>query len=1055
MPSLQNIEQFKEILNALGNEPQILAERGEALEDVKPPEEGLPQDLSDLLGGGDALQSSEEEAMPGIQEEVPAEESLDMFPEQSMEEEQASEASDAEREEITESDLDSLFSGIEPEETARPEGEQGLGGQEDEDVFSDLDLDALRDAEIPDGTSEEEMGSAENFELPEAEDTEGAESFELPEAEETEFAEGMNADFPDLADFETPAKEPGEAEKESEAPEEFATQEEDTAFALPSDVDVGGEESAEAEVPAELPDEFELGEFGEGEGGIEKEAEEEVGQEIEGFDIPESPEEEPSEGSEDEFGLPDFGVESPEQEAPESAEEGLDFSLPGETGGEPAEGEKEGGEDDTFSSDFDLGAPMDDSAPDTLAEEFSLGDFGQEFGISDEMESQEEALDKDLLAAVGTGEAETAEEAEPEEVSEEDFKKIKATLSGLPRNVKIAVEELIGEKNLSGEDLGKMLSLLISGAEAKTIATFAGRLIGKKLSVPKGYERKTGEAFEEQKKSFAYAFKKNILPILKILVLAGIGLAFLTYIGYEFAYKPLYSESLYNQGYRMIASERYSQANERFEDAVKILPKKQWFYKYAEGFTAKKQYIFAERKYDELLARYPGDKKGILDYARLESKIMANYEKAEQLLKIPLEKDMYDREALLAMGDNYLDWADEDAAKYEDARKAYAMLLQKFGEQRDVLFRMLRYFIRTDKMEEVQRLKTYFERDKKQKIDPDAYAELSGYLISKNTIDDVKDLLFRAFDQDPGLPEIHFQLARYFEKVKERTEEQKALKNALYFLQQAGPLTPRRTAMLVKTYNRTGELSYETGEFLVAEKSFQKGIALYEESLRRKMLKQAPEYGKLYSNLGDIYYYVSGEYDAAFEQYRAAERNLFSEPNLNYKKAFIHYKNQKYQEALLELYKAAGSFSTNKNIMYATANVLYKRNDFFAAEGYLTHLLDMLLAEARRIPRLNLQEKPEHKALLEMIMKTYNNLGVTMHQLARRTGDDSKDSKALVQLTFSSDYYDKLSRDPETLERNQGVNLSYLNMRGILYPRSNFEPQLYTAIPKDMSELFF
>ena len=49
MPSLQEVEQFKNFLNELGDEPEILAERDEEIEDVSPPEQGLPEGLSDLL----------------------------------------------------------------------------------------------------------------------------------------------------------------------------------------------------------------------------------------------------------------------------------------------------------------------------------------------------------------------------------------------------------------------------------------------------------------------------------------------------------------------------------------------------------------------------------------------------------------------------------------------------------------------------------------------------------------------------------------------------------------------------------------------------------------------------------------------------------------------------------------------------------------------------------------------------------------------------------------------------------------------------------------------
>ena len=41
MPRLEDIKQFVSTLNALGHEPEILAARGDTLEAVKPPEQGL------------------------------------------------------------------------------------------------------------------------------------------------------------------------------------------------------------------------------------------------------------------------------------------------------------------------------------------------------------------------------------------------------------------------------------------------------------------------------------------------------------------------------------------------------------------------------------------------------------------------------------------------------------------------------------------------------------------------------------------------------------------------------------------------------------------------------------------------------------------------------------------------------------------------------------------------------------------------------------------------------------------------------------------------------
>ena len=51
MPTIENIERFKQKLIEIGNEPEIAAERGEQIVDVRPPE---AEDLSALLGIGDS-----------------------------------------------------------------------------------------------------------------------------------------------------------------------------------------------------------------------------------------------------------------------------------------------------------------------------------------------------------------------------------------------------------------------------------------------------------------------------------------------------------------------------------------------------------------------------------------------------------------------------------------------------------------------------------------------------------------------------------------------------------------------------------------------------------------------------------------------------------------------------------------------------------------------------------------------------------------------------------------------------------------------------------------
>ena len=175
------------------------------------------------------------------------------------------------------------------------------------------------------------------------------------------------------------------------------------------------------------------------------------------------------------------------------------------------------------------------------------------------------------------------------------------------------------------------ITLLVEGASAQEIATLVGRITGKRIRVPLGYEKKTGVAFEAERRTFGYALRENIFPLVRVLVLTALAGGILAFFGYRFIYRPLYAYANYRAGYAQIANDRFTLANERFDRAVSVWPVKSWFYRYAEGFAARRQYVLAEEKYDQLLGRYHLDRKAILDYANMESTKLADYEKADRL----------------------------------------------------------------------------------------------------------------------------------------------------------------------------------------------------------------------------------------------------------------------------------------------------------------------------------------------------------------------------------------------------------------------------------------
>ncbi|MCX7040665.1 MAG: hypothetical protein NT005_16215 [Spirochaetes bacterium] len=718
MPRREDIERFKEVLNSLGSEPEIRAAKSELIEEVAPPEEGLPADINELLGsftqpleeepgaedaGGVVGAAGAEEGGPSLEQEPSFEEEVLSLPEEAPPLEAGDEGLDfaslfgEQNEPHAIEDLENVPRQRQREtkrarDSKRERAGSGKVGQRSEgEAPAEEEAPAAPD-EIPSEEvvstearpSPEESPAAKKFPLDLQSDIDQMEVLPGDEAmgaapEEPQF-EGI--ELPSLDDLQA-APEAAEGEPFGEQPAAEETPETPAAPRPPSPIedfptlesfDLGGTEAAEEpqafgqqEQEPIAPAEENLSGGGmEGLGGGE------LGDlDMNEFDIPETsgplgrPSAKPT---------PRAGQRAPDQRGQQRGRQ------PGAAAASRlAERARDGLRGAAKRAVKRIAPTMGRIAPSRA-------------GRLEELE------------AAG---AESAAGA-PVELTPEQFDGLKKSLDALPRNLKIAVQDIIATGKGSAGQLAALVSLLVQGASAQDIAALAGRITGKRIRIPAGYEKKTGVAFEAERRTFGYAFRENIFPVLRLFVLSSLAVGLFAFLGYRFVYRPLYAYTNYSQGYEHISAERYSLANERFSRAVGVWPRRNWFSRYAEAFAGKRQFALAEEKYEQLLLRYPGDRRGILDYARMESRSLSNYEKADTLLQQLLDKNLYDYDALLAAGDNNLEWAERDPLRFEEARRSYAALITRYGQRDALLFRMLRYFIRTKKIDEVERLRVYY-----------------------------------------------------------------------------------------------------------------------------------------------------------------------------------------------------------------------------------------------------------------------------------------------------------------------------------------------------------
>jgi tetratricopeptide (TPR) repeat protein len=667
-------------------------------------------------------------------------------------------------------------------------------------------------------------------------------------------------------------------------------------------------------------------------------------------------------------------------------------------------------------------------------------------------------------------------EAEPEEIrlDETDLANLRRTLAAYPLNLRLAVEEIIAERAVPPEQMADLVRLLVRGALPKEAAALASKILDKTIRIPKGFQKKTGEQLEAERGSFSYIFVHNFLPVFRLFLFIALTASSAFYLIWRFIYTPVRAENIYQLGYDRIAAGEYERANQRFSQAFGIHQDKKWFYRYAEAFRDQRQYIYAEEKYDELLNAYPRDKKGVLDYAAMETYYRRNYEKADLLLRRNvLEYNPNDPDALLAQGDNALAWGEIDPLRYEDARFAYARLLERYGWTDPVAERMLKYFIRTDNLKEVIPLQSFFMDNPKRKIAAETLTELGGYLLDKRTeevrgvpneymeqISGVREVLLRAILLGPNLPEAHYHLSRYYRNLRSDREEQLTLEVALRAFDSAAEESVRRTVYHIEALKRDAEILTRQREYFQAEERIVKAIGLYENNLERRLLVPAAQFGQLYAAMGDLEYFTkSGDMEMTLSYYREAERNGYAPPEMLYRMGAAHYQREEWAPALERFFASSSALPLNRRLLLALGNTCYRRGDFSLAQGYYNRLLDILESERSRLPVLLPNDRPEYLELAERLMIARNNLGVTLEALSKSSGNPRYLAQAAGFYIQSAQAWDALTRNPQTMIRlgagdlsSPGINLAFLNSRNILYPQSGYEPQLFVRIDKDVLE---
>ncbi|MCR4822199.1 MAG: tetratricopeptide repeat protein [Treponema sp.] len=655
-------------------------------------------------------------------------------------------------------------------------------------------------------------------------------------------------------------------------------------------------------------------------------------------------------------------------------------------------------------------------------------------------------------------------------LTDDEYIQFKKNLANYPLNLRIAIEDFIVRDEFTDDAVFEVIEKVLKKTSARQLATQLEKILDVSINIPRDFERRSFAEYEAYKQSFQYQLKNRIIPA----AIVGVILCFVCFglfkAGQRFIYKPVMANIHYKQGYTLLQENEFPQSEEEFKEAVSYKPVKKWFFKYAEGYRQKKQFDRAGKMYKNILLFFNQDKIAGLNYAEMELYDRANYQRAEEIVRREvLDYHINDADGILLLGDVFLEWAGIDESKYELAKQQYLDLMQRYGSNSLYLSRMLRYNIRTDKLREVLYYKNIFYQSKQDKenlknLGASDWRELSGYLLDKlygklskndeylrSSIEDVLAMLNLAIKAEPVNPIGHYNLAQYAIH-NGNTEQAKAeLEKSLELFEGQSVRTKKNVYREINATRILGQLYADNREYLKAQTIYTRGINLYNEEHEASELEGDENTGKLFANMGDLDYFISGEMDDALYNYEQAIKIKNDTPSINYRVGAIYYNRQDYDNALVSFIKVSEKEPKDPNVLLSLGNVLSIRGDNFAAESYYSDLLKELDKGREKQKFLLPQADEDDYATVDLYLKANNNLGVTLYRLAHQTGDSNMNAQAMVRLSDSIRAWDALTRNQKTMIRMEGSNLAAQNSKYITHPHPDFEPAIYTDIPRLMA----
>lgn len=660
-----------------------------------------------------------------------------------------------------------------------------------------------------------------------------------------------------------------------------------------------------------------------------------------------------------------------------------------------------------------------------------------------------EGMVLDTLAATTTDASIGTPDAAPGDARKNEDELLSKALGGLSPQLKNEIIKILEDPRVNKASAAVLIDDLITNRPTRRIRETVRQIQEGRQPIPVGL-RGRGQHYRDQQSAVRLSLRALLVSIAVMAFLFG---------AWRFIYRPVSSHILYLNARTAIQHNRLDAGDTLFRRAREEHVFRRQLLGIANAYANRDALQHADDYFRQYIEEYPGDMDGFVQYVEFIAYRVGDTERARALATEKFEQGDENRALTRLLGDLHLEQGDRNnPLSYEEARYHYAYLLEKYGIDRDSLSNMLRFFIRTRNNPEIETIATILRPKDYPLLRPIVLSELIDYLLSIDDIEQIDHILKNIALSDIQHAGVHLQAARYFARIRNAPASEESLRNADAIFRTIPQKNRYEEELFIRLQETWARLAVEDGDFERALPLYNNAIAQFQDSIEKGLIVPRAFFGSLYAGLGDIYY-VIGAYDLALQNYRLAQRQLYQSTHMDYHIGSIYYRNFAYQQAAQSFDGIISSVRNrpisimDKNTLYALANSLFLLDGHAAALGYYRELITLLEREISPDPLSIDQDDIRNRDIIEMLIATYNNAGVSYARLYQLEGDPRYQQKSLVHLQRANEQYADYARNSNADTPASILSTPYRNSFAQLHSNQE-ELQIYRALPPNIGEEF-